>query len=169
MWRVLYLQNIVMLACDWLAGHLWKHSLAGAGNGINGVQNRSHDRGKLPESRAALRITHDFSTQTSWLAFFVLRAALWWTTCIQIRSAKLQVCLWLGSRLITTLPQHHPDLSTVCLRQEPAHLLVSPRQQHTGVLAKSLISIFYEGTQRQPLEYLPCKSTAYYINYSVGK
>lgn len=54
-------------------------------------------------------------------------------------------------------------------RQESAHLLVSPRQQHTGVLAKSLISIFYEGTQRQTLEYLPCKSTAYYINYSVDK
>lgn len=57
----------------------------------------------------------------------------------------------------------------LCVRQKSAHLLVSPRQQHTGVLAKSLILIFYEGTQRQALEYLPCKSTAYHINYSAGK
>lgn len=57
----------------------------------------------------------------------------------------------------------------LCVRQKSADLLVSPRQQHTGVLAKSLILIFYEGTQRQALEYLPCKSTAYYINYSAGK
>ena len=57
----------------------------------------------------------------------------------------------------------------LCVRQKSAHLLVSPRQQHTGVLAKSLILIFYEGTQRQALEYLPCKSAAYYINYSAGK
>lgn len=56
-----------------------------------------------------------------------------------------------------------------CLRHKSAHLLVSPRQQHTGVLAESLISIFYEGTQRQALEYLPRKSAAYYINYSVSK
>lgn len=54
-------------------------------------------------------------------------------------------------------------------RQKSAHLLVSPLHQRTGALAESLISIFYEGTQRQALEYLPCKSAAYYINYSVSK
>lgn len=70
--------------------------------------------------------------------------------------------------VITTLPQHTIQ-ADLCLRHKFAHLLVSPRQQHTGALAKSLISIFYEGTQQQALEYLPCKSTAYYINYSVGK
>lgn len=64
---------------------------------------------------------------------------------------------------------HNTIQASLCVRQNSAHLLVSPRQQHTGVLAESLISIFYEGTQRQALEYLPRRSAAYYINYSVSR
>lgn len=53
------------------------------------------------------------------------------------------------------------------VRPHSAHLLESPRQQHTAALAESLISIFYGDTQSQALEYLPCQITNYHINYSV--
>lgn len=60
----------------------------------------------------------------------------------------------------------------VCVGEicKSAHLLASPRQPHTGVLAKSLISIFYEGTRRQAPDYQHAQMLlAYCINYSVNK
>lgn len=47
----LYLEDIVVLSCDWLTGHLWQDFLTSAGNGINWVQYWSHDRGKLWETK----------------------------------------------------------------------------------------------------------------------
>lgn len=72
-------------------------------------------------------------------------------TCfIQTQTVKWKVCLWMCSSLITTLPQYHPGLSTSEAENcTPAG--VTKATAHRG-LAKSLISIFYEGTQRQALE-----------------
>lgn len=78
-------------------------------------------------------------------------------------------CKMAGWTLVVLWVNHNTIQVHLCLRQKSAHLLVSPRQQDTGVLAESLISIFYEGTQYQDMECVPRKSAAYYINYSVGK
>jgi len=42
-----YLQDVVMLPCDWLAGHLRQSFFTRAGNGVHRIQNRVYDGGKL--------------------------------------------------------------------------------------------------------------------------
>lgn len=80
---------------------------------------------------------------------------------------KLQVRFWFVS-------QDNYNTATTLLLPKSETEIWAPRRflpQHrcTGTLDESLISTFYEGTQRQALEYLPSKSAAYYINYSVSK
>lgn len=154
-----------MLPCDGLTGHIWEDLLTSAGNGINRVKNRDHDGWKLQEGKT--------KTKENELSQHYLCNTINICACLfdgkpahkyRIVDGRFDLC----SSLITTLSQHHSG-QILCLRRKTAHLLVSPRQQHTGVPAKSLILIFYEGTQHHAQEYLPSKSTAYYINYSVSK
>lgn len=172
--HILYLQNIVVFSCDGLAGHLWEDFLTCAGNGINWVQYWGHDRRKLQRRKSKKhQFTQHFYQKViscrlcaEKLAFqkqkFDDESAVY-------RLKKKSVRFDFSCAPAWSQHCHNIVPAYLCVRQKSAHLLVSPRQQHTGVLAKSLILIFYEGTQRQALEYLPCKSTAYYINYSAGK
>lgn len=72
------------------------------------------------------------------------------------------------SRLCQILAQGHAR--PISVQGEELHTCWCRQGNGTqGVLAKSLILMFYGGTQPQALEYQQRKSSAYYINYSVGK
>lgn len=85
---------------------------------------------------------------------------------LQIRWKQTNSCVHMLQKKLDKI-QNVKQQTDPSVRPHFAHLLESPRQQHTAALAESLISIFYGDTQSQALEYLPCQITNYHINYSV--